>query len=217
MESLILARDERWRVLNTCKSWGARRGTRARLLLSALAILAGPLSAQYLREVSPDALSSEDHVVAGFDAWASARGNGFIFQPLIHEEGQWVTEPRDGVNTQLLGRLRSAQGDDQTVPLGRIAAGSASVNRPAEGSRTIAFEFFADQRLASGWTIVRVEIIGSFTWDRPVRSGSRDMSFRVSASSTPKSTGNVVVGSIVLRGPVGASWRDAFDRSAGPQ
>lgn len=191
---------------------------RARLLLSALAVLAAPLSAQYFRTgPTSGAMVTEEHVIAGFDAWAIARGRGFTFQPLVHAEGQWVTEPRDGVNTQLLSRTRTVQGREETVPLARIAAGSASVNRPASGSRTIGFEFFADRQLARRWAIVRVDILGSFSWDRAVQPGSRDMSFRVTASSTPTSTGSAVVRSIVLRGPAGANWHQAFDSSAAPR
>lgn len=193
-----------------------RTATRALLLAAALAPLGAPLCDQYLRAAVPtEAGVTMDHTIPGFEAWAVARSTGFTFQPLSYGEGQWVSEPRDGVNTQLLTRIRTPRGSAETVALARVAAGTASVTRPASGSRRVGFEFFADRHLARDWSVVSVEVVGSFTWDRAVVAGSRDLSFRVTAASTPGATGSVVIRNVVLRGPLAGRWQDAFGGTRG--
>lgn len=152
---------------------------------------------------------AQDYTIPGVTAWSVAKGTGFTFGPLAQVTGQWVTNPRDGVNTRLLVK----QGQvpfQQTVTLGQIIGGNASVSRPGSGTRTVTFEFFGGRRLAPGWTIVRVELAGRFAWDRQVVSGSSDARFRVRATSSASSSGSAIIKTIVLRGPNNANPSDAF-------
>jgi hypothetical protein len=188
------------------------RHLRTRIVAAAFAVLAA-LAARYPPGLSgADRGTTEDYAIGGFQTWAVAKNNGFTFQPIPHGSGQWVSDPRDGVNTRLLARTRAAQGMEDTVTLAQVAAGSGSVNRPRSGSRTVSFEFFAGRLLAPGWTVAHVELAGRFSWVRQAAVGSGDLSFRVSASSDPATTGTVLVTAVVLRGPAGAHWEDAFHR-----
>lgn len=192
----------------------AQMGRRQRgVLLTAFAVLLATSGAGY---AETDGDTTREHVVSGFRAWAVAKNHGFTFQPVPHAPGQWVTEPRDGQNTRLLARTRNRLGQEDTVTLAQVAAGSASVNRPASGDRMVAFDFFRDRRLAPGWTVADMELIGRFGWVRQVAAGSRDLSFRVTASSDPSSTGSVMIMSVTLRGPEGADWQDAFRTAVDP-
>lgn len=137
-----------------------------------------------------------------------ARNSGFSFQPLPFARDQWVTIPHDGADTRLL--TRGPEAPAANVVLARIAAGAASVNRPLNGTRTVAFEFFSDRNLAPGWTVVAVDVAGQFRWERRPVMNSPDLSFRVTAASDRRSTGSVTVRTITLQGPVGAQWQEAF-------
>ncbi len=158
---------------------------------------------------SPGQASAQDYTVPGVTAWSIAKGTGFTFGPLAQVTGQWVTNPRDGVNTRLL--VKQGQVPFQkTVTLGQVVGGNASVSRPGSGTRTVTFEFFGGRRLAPGWTIIRVELAGRYTWDRQVVSGSPDARFRVRATSSASTTGSAIIKTIVLRGPRDANPADAF-------
>lgn len=167
------------------------------------------LSIFMIAAFSPAQTSAQDYTIPGITAWSIAKGTGFTFGPLAQATGQWVTNPRDGVNTRLL--IKQGQVPFQkTVTLGQIIGGNASVSRPGSGTRTVTFEFFGGRRLAPGWTIVRVELAGRFTWDRRIVSGSSDTRFRVRATSSATTTGSAIIKTIVLRGPNNANPSDAF-------
>lgn len=191
------------------------RGARVCILTMSLALLAAGTVARPVDDVRERQMTQE-YAIDGFQAWAAAKQHGFTFQPLAHAPGQRVTNPRDGVQTLLLAPAQVGQAEDTPVALAQVAAGSASVSRPAIGTRAVSFQFFANRQLARSWSVVRVDLSGSFRWDQPVTTGSRDLSFRVTTVSTPSTTGSVVIRSVRLRGPAGVNWHDAFSQAEAP-
>jgi murein DD-endopeptidase MepM/ murein hydrolase activator NlpD len=157
----------------------------------------------------PPVAASQDYTIPGINAWNLAKANGFTFQPLPDAPGQWVTTPNDGVNTLLQVKQGTAP-FQTTITLGQVVGGNASTTRPGSGTRTVKFEFFGGRKLAPGWTVVRVEATGNYTWERTVTTGGTDLSFRVKTSSTSSTTGTAIIKQIVLRGPDGANPAHAF-------
>lgn len=179
------------------------------VLIAGTALTASAASFAAQEKTSEPAAGMREYVISGLHAWSAAKSSGFIFQPLPYASGQWVTDPRDGVDTRLLARAGGADGE-QTLTLAQIAAGAASVNRPQTGSRTVVFDYFRDQSLRPPWTVTGVDVVGNFVWQRRPEPGSAILRFQIRASSRSESTGSATVRSITLRGPADANWESAF-------
>jgi hypothetical protein len=188
-----------------------RRGIRSILIILVVAL------AHWVPRSEIAAQATEDYVINGISAWSTAKTHGFTFQPLPASTSQTVTSPRDGVDTRLRTTQKNLFGQTETITLGQVVGGNASVNRPQSGTRTVKFRFFGDGQLTPGWTVVKVELTGSYVWDRQVGAGSRDLTFQVRASSSPAATGMAVIKAVTLRGPAGAKWADAFAGTREPR
>ena len=146
-----------------------------------------------------------DYTVAGITAWTTAKTYGFEFAPEA-ASGESVTSPRDGMNTRLRKTVTSLLGST-TVTIAQVVGGQPSVNA---GQRNTTFRMFSNRTLQPGWTVKSIDVRGSFTYVQTVRQGTSDLSFRVRLSPG----GSATLRSLVLTGPEGANWQDAFSAPA---
>lgn len=156
--------------------------------------------------------ATEEHRVSGREAWDVARRAGFEFGPVGLDERYIVSGPRDGVRTTLKFC------DDATRPcrtVARVVEGNPQVDAPTCAAvpcaRGYRFALFAGKRLAAGWSFARVEIDGNgWSWDRQPRSGSRDPGFVLQVEARSGAAGSARIRTLVLHGPPGAAWPQAF-------
>jgi len=143
-----------------------------------------------------------NYSLSGSSAWNTARLNKFTFSPRIFSAKQQLSSPADGVNTRLY---------DGGELIASVSEGIAVVYPPSTGSRTVVFDYFGYRMLAKGWSVVSVQLYGSYVWDRPPVQGSQNLnfSFRVTAYAG-KSYTRVSINSLTLRGPSGQSYSAAF-------
>jgi hypothetical protein len=91
----------------------------------------------------------------------------------------------------------------QTVPIAQVVGGQPSV-MPNERNTT--FTFFGGRTLQPGWTVKSVDLGGNFTYVQQPRLNTSDPSFRVRLAPG----GSATLRKVVLSGPVGADWKEAF-------
>ena len=142
-----------------------------------------------------------DYTVPGISAWTTAKTYGFEFAPEARS-GESVSRPRDGMNTRLT-RTATVLFKQTTLTVAQVVGGQPSVN---QGERVTTFRMFSGRTLQPGWTVKRVDVGGNFTYVQQSRLGTTDLSFRVSLAPG----GTATLKSIVLTGPAGADWKDAF-------
>jgi hypothetical protein len=116
--------------------------------------------------------------------------------------GESVTRPQDGMNTRL-NRTEKTLLATTTHTVAQVVGGQPSVNA---GERNTAFTMFGGRTLASTWTVKRVDIGGNFVYVEQPRLGTNDLSLRVKLAPG----GSATLRKIVLEGPPGADWHDAF-------
>jgi len=145
--------------------------------------------------------AQKDYTVPGITAWTTAKTYAFEFAP-ERNTGETVTQPFDGMNTRLR-RTTTVLFKPVTVTVAQVVGGQPSVN---QGERNTIFRMFAGRTLQPGWTVKSVDIGGNFTYVQQPRLGTSDLSFRVKLSPG----GTATLKNIVLTGPAGADWKDAF-------
>jgi hypothetical protein len=139
--------------------------------------------------------------VPGISAWTTGKTYGFTFSPETHS-GESVSRPLDGMNTRLT-RSATVLLVPQTVTVAQVVGGQPSVN---PGERNTTFRMFGGRTLQAGWTLKSVDVSGNFTYVSPPRPGTNDLSFRVLLAPG----GSATLRKLVLNGPAGADWKDAF-------
>jgi hypothetical protein len=151
----------------------------------------------------PSILPAQDaaYDVPGIIAWTTGKTYGFTFSPEA-ASGESVTHPLDGMNTRLTRKVTVLL-VAQTVTVAQIVGGQPSVN---SGERSTTFKLFGGRTLQPGWTVKSVDVGGSFTYIDQPRLGTSDLSFRVRLSPG----GTATLRKVVLNGPAGADWKDAF-------
>lgn len=142
-----------------------------------------------------------NYTVPGISAWTTAKTYGFEFAP-ERNTGETVTQPFDGMNTRLR-RTETVLFKPVTKTVAQVVGGQPSVN---QGERNTIFRMFAGRTLQPGWTVKSVDIGGNFTYVQQPRLGTTDLSFRVKLSPG----GTATLRNVVLTGPAGADWKDAF-------
>lgn len=163
---------------------------------SVTTLLAAPLRAQ-------DAV----YDVPGISAWTTGKTYGFTFSPEART-GESVSRPLDGVNTRLT-RSATVLLIPQTITVAQVVGGQPSVN---PGERLTTFKFFGGKVLKPGWTVKSVDVGGNFTYVDQPGLGSSDLSFRMRLAPG----GSATLRKVVLNGPAGATWKDAFSASVQP-
>lgn len=139
--------------------------------------------------------------VPGIVAWSTAKTYGFTFAPEA-SSGESVSRPLDGMNTRLT-RTSKVLLTSQTFTVAQVVGGQPSVN---PGERNTTFKFFAGRTMQPGWTVKSVDVGGNYTYVEQPRLGTSDLSFRVRLAPG----GSATLRKIVLTGPAGADWKDAF-------
>ena len=175
-------------------------------------VLTGPAGADWKHAFS--APVRKDYVLNGVVAWNAAKKYGFLFFP--GDTSSRVQGPYDGVLTYAwvaksgMDPCVLAPGSSGFVCIsGQIAGGNMSVPAARYG-RTIRFTMYGGKRLAPGWKVKSVGISNG-TFVRQAVSGSDDLSFVVSLSSTDTRAATAIITSITLEGPSNAaSFEDAF-------
>jgi hypothetical protein len=141
------------------------------------------------------------YTIPGISAWTTAKTYAFEFAP-ERNTGETVTQPFDGMNTRLR-RTATVLFKPVTVTVAQVVGGQPSVN---QGERSTIFRMFAGRTLQPGWTVKSVDIGGNFSYVQQPRLGTSDLSFRVKLSPG----GTATLRNVVLTGPAGADWKDAF-------
>ena len=139
--------------------------------------------------------------VPGISAWSTSKTYGFLFHP-ERSTGESLSNPRDGMNTRLT-RTITKLFISQTVPIAQVVGGQPSV-MPNERNTT--FTFFGGRTLQPGWTVKSVDLGGNFTYVQQPRLNTSDPSFRVRLAPG----GSATLRKVVLNGPPGADWKEAF-------
>ncbi|HUQ20506.1 MAG TPA: hypothetical protein VM099_12905 [Gemmatimonadaceae bacterium] len=149
------------------------------------------------------ALPAQDaaYDVPGILAWTTGKTYGFTFSPEANS-GESVSRPLDGMNTRLT-RSTTVLRLTQTFTVAQVVGGQPSVN---PGERNTTFKFFGGRTLQPGWTVKSVDVGGNFTYVDQPRLGTSDLSFRVRLAPG----GSATLRKIVLNGPAGSDWKDAF-------
>lgn len=151
--------------------------------------------------IDPAGAQGGSYDVPGILAWTTGKTYGFTFSPEAHS-GESVSRPLDGMNTRLT-RSTKVLLITQTFAVAQVVGGQPSVN---SGERSTTFKFFGGRTLQPGWTVKSVDLGGDFTYVDQPRLGTSDLSFRVRVSPG----GNATLRKVVLNGPAGADWKDAF-------
>jgi hypothetical protein len=139
--------------------------------------------------------------VPGISAWNTGKTYGFTFHPEANS-GESVSRPLDGMNTRLT-RTEKILLTSLTVPVAQVVGGQPSV---MSRERNTTFTMFGARTLQPGWTVKTVDVIGDFTYVQQPRLGTADLSFRVRLAPG----GSATLRKVVLNGPSGADWKDAF-------
>lgn len=151
---------------------------------------------------------AEERAVDGREAWEVARRAGFEFYPVLPDEAHILSGRRDGVATSLKAcpSPRDPCRTEAEVVQGRLVA------LPCDGGcDDPVFELFGGRPLAPGWSLRRVEVTGGpWRWARPPTYGGRDASFAIRLGPRGGHPLQASVRRVVLAGPPGADWRDAF-------
>lgn len=142
-----------------------------------------------------------NYTIPGISAWSTAKTYAFEFAP-ERNSGESVTQPFDGMNTRLR-RTTTVLFKQETVTVAQVVGGQPSVN---QGERNTIFRMFAGRTLQPGWTVKSVDVGGDFSYIQQPRLGTSDLSFRVKLSPG----GTATLRNVVLTGPAGADWKDAF-------
>jgi len=142
-----------------------------------------------------------DYTIPGISAWTTGKTYAFEFAP-ERNTGESVTTPFDGMNTRLQ-RTTTVLFKSVTVTVAQVVGGQPSVN---QGERSTIFRMFAGRTLQPGWTVKSVDLSGNFSYVQQARLGTSDLSFRVKLSPG----GTATLRNVVLTGPAGADWHDAF-------
>lgn len=148
-----------------------------------------------------DAQETTSYEIAGITAWNTSKTYGFVFHP-ERASDESLTNPRDGMNTRLTKRVATLLGT-QTVAIAQVVGGQPSV---MPGQRNTTFTFFGGRTLQPGWTVKSVDVGGNFTYVQQARLNTSDLSFRVRLAPG----GTATLRKVVLTGPSGADWKDAF-------
>jgi hypothetical protein len=141
--------------------------------------------------------------INGKTAWEEARQQGFEFYP-VPKHFLIVTSPRDGVDTRLQDDMPSGATVFARVTMGELwAYGGAT-------GETWTYRLFAGRDLAPGWTIkfVMPELPAIFAV--PPTSDSATPVFELKITVGIFQQLQAPIGLVVLEGPEGADWRDAF-------
>jgi hypothetical protein len=157
------------------------------------------VAALFAAEVSAQGTASYE--VPGISAWTTAKTYGFEFRPEA-ASGESVSRPFDGMNTRLTRTVTKLMLTSQ-VAVAQVVGGQPSV-MPNERNTT--FTFFGGRTLQPGWTVKSVDIGGNFTYVQQARLNTSDLSFRVRLAPG----GSATLRKVVLNGPAGADWKDAF-------
>jgi hypothetical protein len=139
--------------------------------------------------------------VPGIVAWSTAKTYGFEFHPVANS-GESLARPLDGMNT-LLKRTTKTLLTTKTYTIAQVVGGQPSVN---PGERNTTFQFFGGRTLQPGWTVKSVDMGGNFTFVDQPRLATSDLSFRVRLAPG----GSATLRKVVLNGPAGSDWKDAF-------
>src|SRR5688572_18499733 len=180
-----------------------------RSFLTALVFLSVPLSGQ------AQPATGAEHVVRGHEAWDVARQLGFEFFPVIPDDRFLLTGARDGVDSTLKSCVDARA---PCTPEARIVEGEMIVLAPVcpgECSRAHTFEMFAGPRLAAGWRLRRVELAGAARWAREPKYDTSEPSFAVTVETRDGKPAAASVERLILVGPAGADWRQAFEPPVG--
>ena len=171
------------------------RHLREFLILSFLVLCPAATSAQ-----------RQDAEIPGELAWEQARINGFEFYPeaLI---GETVSSPRDGDHTSLTKIMKGTLGT-QTIRIAHVLGGRSFV---MSDQRLVTFTLFGSRTLGNGWTVKSVEVSGNFTYVSQPQASTEDLKFRIQV----KPGGSATVNKIVLNGPLGGHWEEAFRPTSG--
>lgn len=169
------------------------------------------------RSLAPNPRTKE-YKVNGIGAWSEAKKYGFEFFPNAPRG------VRDGGDTRgpsfYTNQPRKIYWQDGA----HIVGGVNMILYPAEKTSIIpgvkknkvesyaTFNLFANKRLADGWKIKRMVITGSYRWEREPRSGGNSAYAKVKLVnySTSKRATKAQLKEIVLIGPTGKRWQDAF-------
>ena len=146
-----------------------------------------------------------DYEVPGIVAWSTAKTYGFTFRPEA-ASGESVSQPLDGMNTRLTKKVQTLL-TTQTITIAQVVGGQPSVN---PNQRNTTFTMFGARTIQPGWTVKSVDIGGNFTYVQQPRLGTSDPSFRVRLAPG----GSATLRKIVLTGPAGSNWQDAFSAPA---
>lgn len=152
----------------------------------------------------------QDYKITGIEAWSTARQHGFQFRPVARNSTEKVTEPYDGVNTQLLAATSLFEGNLRASVVG----GNAVVQKPGSGTRTRTIRFFWGRHLADGWRVQEISIGGTrWSYSREPGWGTADIPFSLNVTANSTSAGSAYVTSMTLRGPRRSDWTRAFRRN----
>lgn len=181
-----------------------------------------PLPARPPVRVAPGTGEAEperqSYSVSGLQAWSVAKTYGFQFTPSrvvctnyrgnsVEKETRIFGNP-DGVDTQ----IRSKNSYGWRIVNGAVVGGNMVVY-PAARRCTVEFRMFNGRRLAPGWQVVEVDLNGSFRWVDQPGYGSRSLGFFIGVTWPDSFSGqsrNVTVRRLVLTGPPGQNWQQAF-------
>lgn len=163
----------------------------------------GELVSSFAVEAAPVPSTRALFHIDGTSAWEEAHKQDFEFYP-VPQAFLIVTEPRNGVDTRLQDDMPSG-----ATIFARITMGELSAYGGIPGG-TYNYRLFAGRDLADGW------VIASVTPESPAKIAVQP----AKNTATPAFELQIVagllqhlqapIGQVVLEGPAGADWRDAF-------
>ncbi|HUP21243.1 MAG TPA: hypothetical protein VM778_15000 [Gemmatimonadota bacterium] len=154
-----------------------------------------------------DASGQDTHRIPGPEAWKTARAAGFEFHPILPDDRYILSGARDGAAATLKSCASSHAPCESEA---RLVDGEVEILPIDCGvcERSHVFELYGGRRLADGWRIVDVEIVGrSWSFEREPAYGTADPAFALRVEGP---SGRAAVAAITLEGPEGAAWPAAF-------